>query len=314
LKTKLSEFQEFNKKIEDVKESKYQCMLDENEIGSKRQEINNSLVSSKNRMEGFYGNSSLSSVIRLVEEANKLEMKGIIGIMANVIKIFNNKFLPLFESLFKKQIFSILVEKEEDVFPLIKLNTQLKGGKIMIIPLEWHNPDNGKEKNLNQTHNNSMINISLNDSTVGEIIMFNDCYEIKSRFQDERYYLNLKCCLNNIFKKGAIVQNIKGAFEIAKQKKLDCITMDLQIVYAGGHHTKAGYHSKKNMHYEAFDMYHRLLQDLENLQNEFDSIQERKRSIQTQEEENTKEIQEYKDQILKLESEIESFVKGRDWF
>jgi chromosome segregation ATPase len=232
---------------------------------------------------------------------------GVVGIIAEIIQISSKELSPLFEVLFKNKMFSVIVEKEEDVFPLIQLNNSLKGGRISIIPLEWYS------KPKSNTLNNTNVNISLNESRVDDIVLFNQCYEVHPQFQDKKYSVRLSFCLNDIFSKGAIVKSVDQAFSIAKNQKLNCVTTNLQVVYSGGYQTKVGYQSKNKMYLATYHLYSEKIQDLGAIQEDYEKINEKKRRIQDEEQNTIKDIQTHQDQILKLKSEIETLSKGRPY-
>ena len=307
LNEKLEEFREINMRIEELKEEKYECMMEENELGVRKQQVGNDIVSYQNHLQGYYGNASILSVIRLIEESKQKGLEGVVGIVAEIIQISSKELSPLFEVLFKNKIFSIIVEKESHVFPLIELNNDLKGGKISIIPLEWYN---GDSKDKTSGLNNTSVNMSVNESRVEDIVLFNQCYDIRPEYQEKKYSVNLSFCLNAIFSRGAIVKNIEQAFSIAKSKNLNCVTTNLQVIYSGGYQTKAGYHSKNKMYLSTYNLYSEKIQDLIKIQKEYELIDEKKEEIQSKEQTSTKTIQTYQDQILKLKSEIETFSKG----
>ena len=304
LNSKLEEFKRKNKEHETLKEEKYKCMVEENELGAKLQKTEAEVGGFRNHLESFYGGNSVLSVSKLVGEARRRKLPGIVGIVAELIQISDKNLSPLFETLFREKMFSVVVERETDISPLFELNKELKGAKVRVLPLEWFDSETMDKSKL-QT---SALNMSIEEE---QVVLFTNCYEVKEEFDQKEYSVSLAHCLNEIFKKGAIAETVEQAFEIAKKRKLSCVTSDLQVVYSGGYTTRAGYQSTGKMYLSTFNLFQEKRKHLNRVQRSLGLLEKRKLQIQGEEEERVKTAKGLQDIVLSLKMSVEKLCKGR---
>lgn len=310
LETILSEFKAANHQTEELKEEKYKCMIKENELGLQRQQTNEEIIGYRQNLEAFYKRMNILAISNLVKEAHRTGIPGVIGVVAELIQITSKDLLPMFEVLFKENMFSIIVEAEKDCLPLIKLNKDLKGSKVKIIPLEWFDI-----KSFDSIHQSklqtSIANTSLNETRDEEVVMFTNCYDIRPELLTRSYSTQLTACLFDMFKKGVIVRNVEQAFEVSKTRKLACVTPDLQVIFAGGYLTKAGYKNRNKMHLSTFHLYQEKVRSLIGVEEELQTLKKTKESIKANEEELSKAVKTKQNEMLRLQTEIYKLTKGK---
>lgn len=309
LQQKLEELKQTGGQMDRLKERKYECMLSENRLGARQQKINDEIISFRNSLEGFYGGVNILSLTRVVDQARVRGLSGVVGIVARLIQIKAEDLAPMFEVLFKHKMFSIVVEREADVLPLLDLNDELKGGKIKVIPLEWYNMDDVELSRQSRLHI-SDLNLSVNDPGEEELMPFNRCYDLREEFQEKAYTPKLNYCLYEIFKAGGIVKDITQAFAIAKKKRISCVTPDLQVIFSGGYLTKAGYQNKARMHLSTFNLFQAKMESLVEVGDEAQQVQSTKEQIRAEEDQLAKHVRSQQDKILRLKTEIEKLSKG----
>ena len=295
-------------KWDGLKDQKYEIMMEENRLTGKYQKIEEKIISFKSQLERFYGGTNVYSIIRLVQEAKKRKMKGILGILAELIEISNSKLYSLFDLMFKDKMFSLVVLEEKHVIPLIALNKELKGGRIKILPLSWY-PKNSNSINKSSLQNNTMNN-SLNETRDEEFISMDSYIQIKTEYKDHDYSDQLTTCVYDCFKNSIIVRHTEMGFAISKEKKVNCVTMEGQVIYSGGFLTKAGHFSQKHQNLKNFFLLNNHLNLKAEKQKEIDNCKQNMNKVKFTEKKISEEIDLNQNEILKIKKLIDQNYLG----
>lgn len=159
---------------------------------------------------------------RIAAKAKEQKISGFKGFIADYFSCDKTYALPV-DIIAKQKLFAIVVDTTDTAQKILQINKEIKGGVINIFPIEtMDEPSNQAQRQ----------NAPANSHYLSEFIQIQQDADPKVRG-----------LIQKMFKKTLLVDNYSLALELAadKDNPVNCITPDLQVVYAGAFITRVGY-------------------------------------------------------------------------
>jgi len=171
------------------------------------------------------GSNNLYHTIKmLLMEINRIQLKGFYGLLIDLINI-EKSFKPCADIIGKNALFGFVVENIEVAEKILELNRQIHGSVITIYPLDMVDDMPVKDykyptgEDENEKNCAPLIeHVSLLEGT------------------DARVWRICK----HTFGKALLVKDYKSAIKLAKEKNFHCVTIECEVVYAGGFVSRVG--------------------------------------------------------------------------
>jgi len=208
----------------------------------------------------------IASIIRLLEEAERRRIPGVHGVLFDLVTV-QKQILVSFEALLFRKMFSIVVEDEKSASELIRLNKEIRGSKIVVVPLSWVQPVVGDFAYPEES----------------EHIAFEQFVEVKQEYADKPRLLELvtDTCRGNI-----LVEKLELAAKFSKNFDCNCVTLEGQVVYKQGFLSRLGYSDPKSSKMSDYLEYsqtkielNKALQQEAALQADFEELRSREAAI-----------------------------------
>ena len=194
-------------------------------LKQKRAEIQADLAEKKRAIGLSTGEVPIGSIISLLEEAGKRKMQGIHGVLFDLVTVQKQILIP-FEALLFRKVFSIIVEDEKSASDLIRLNKEMRGAKIVVVPLTWVQPVAG----------------DFNYPDESEHIAFEQFVEVKEEYAGKP---RLQDLVTDICRGNILVEKLELATKFSKTFDCNCVTLEGQVVYKQGFLSRLGYSDPK---------------------------------------------------------------------
>lgn len=178
----------------------------------------------KQKIELGRQDANISSIINLLEVAQREQIEGVYGMFADLIEA-DQSLLFAVELMAKSKMYSIIVRDEKVADDLIRLNKELKGSAIQIYPLTWL-PEGSDFQEY---------------PSDDEAIILEKFIKVKDRFKS----LQVERLITEILGGCVLVKSYAEAQQTARRYDCSCITMDGQVVYGGGFLAQLGYSDVK---------------------------------------------------------------------
>jgi len=173
----------------------------------------------------------LYTIETIMDKVRERGIKGVYGQLIDLIKI-KPELNVCCDIVLKNKLFGFVVDSYEVADLLIKINQEIKGSAINIYPLSW---------------------ISELKPKAVEYPTGNDVIIVKNHIQpQEGLAIDIRPLIENIFGKVLLVRNYQTATVIAKKYRLNCVTSEGELVYAGSYLTKLGFYDVRE---ESITMY-----------------------------------------------------------
>ena len=173
----------------------------------------------------------LYTIETIMDKVKERGIQGVYGQLIDLIKI-KPELNVCCDIVLKNKLFGFVVDSYETADLLIKINQEIKGSAINIYPMSWI--------------------ADLRPQTI-EYPTGNDVIVVKNHVQSqEGLPIDIRPLIENIFGKVLLVRNYQTATVIAKKYKLNCVTSEGELVYAGSYLTKLGFYDVRE---ESITMY-----------------------------------------------------------
>ncbi len=173
----------------------------------------------------------LYTIETIMDKVKERGIQGVYGQLIDLIKI-KPELNVCCDIVLKNKLFGFVVDSYETADLLIKINQEIKGSAINIYPMSWI--------------------ADLRPQNI-EYPTGNDVIIVKNHVQaQEGLPIDIRPLIENIFGKTLLVRNYQTATVIAKKYKLNCVTSEGELVYAGSYLTKLGFYDVRE---ESITMY-----------------------------------------------------------
>lgn len=232
----------------------------------KRGELQADLAEKKRAVGLASSEVPIGGILRLLEEAERRRIPGVLGVLFDLVTV-QKQILASFEALLFRKMFSIVVEDEKAASELVRLNKEIRGSKIVVVPLTWVQPVVG----------------DFTYPEESEHIAFEQFVEVKQQHADKPQLLELvvDICRGNI-----LVEKLELAAKFSKNFDCNCVTLEGQVVYKQGFLSRLGYSDPKNSKMADYLEFSQTKLELNNalqreadLQAEFEEMRSREAAI-----------------------------------
>ncbi|KRX01371.1 SMCs flexible hinge [Pseudocohnilembus persalinus] len=194
----------------------------------------------------------IQNIEKIQKKIEERKINGVLGLLVDFLDLNDPKMQKFFGQLdiaIKQKFFAFLVENEQTASEIIKINNELKLGRIQIYTISWA-----------QEKMKLPFNINYPQQTDIQVLM--QIVKIKQniKFSPEIYYIFQFLTQNFL-----VVKDYKHALTYAKQYNLTCITANLDIVYASGFLTKVGDSFQKYNKLQIYNQFQKLKKQYQEL-------------------------------------------------
>ena len=187
------------------------------------------------------GDTDMPSILKLQDALSANPIPGVYGLLIDLAHVPSKITLAL-EGLLGSKLFSFVVRDQKAADRLIALNKQIKGGRILVYPLEW------MQEELADSDEQDAVDFKLGmlrnsdfrypDPKADKCIILESHLEVTNlELKEDKYMHRL---LATLLKGKVMVPDLTQSAYLARTFDCDCITTAGEIVYAKGFLSKLG--------------------------------------------------------------------------
>jgi len=203
--------------------------------------IQSKIAEKRTQLELSAGESNIGSTLRLLEQIEKAGVEGVYGLFADMIE-FDESLSFGIEQLARNKLYSIVVRDEPVSEEVIRLNKEIRGGKVQIYPLSWVTDKRQREY-----------------PDDNRVIILEDHVKPKPRFSE----LGVENLISDILGGNLLVEKLEEAQRLAKSYDCNCATMEGEVVFAGGFLTQLGYVQRQEEKLTTFTAFRKLYESMQ---------------------------------------------------
>jgi len=233
--------------------------------------------------------------IRIMDEIRKRGVQGVHGMIIDLVKL-SDKIIRAYEYLVGKKLFSIVVENEEVANTVLKINREIRGGKISVYPLTWITQ---QEDAVPEGEGST----GMPDPEKDECIILEQHYTICKELESNQAFVTL---CKSIFKNNLLVRTLEKAQIYAKKFFCNCTTFEGEVVYSGGFLSKLGFPDFLESKLEEYLKYSNLNKELQQKRQEYLEVSKEYQNLKSSENSFTKDLAELESSREKHQKQLNS--------
>ena len=222
-------------------------------------ELSLDVSSIRKKFGNHHSDISITSLVRLIEEAEKRGIPGVHGLLIDLLRI-SDKLYMAFERLLSKKLFSIVVDNEMTASALINLNKELKGGRVNIYPLSWSEEP--------------CDDVIYPDPS--SCIILESSFIVDPKMSENSNFLNL---LKNVVGGNLLVDKLADAQKFARQHNCNCVTMEGEVIYRGAFLNKLGFSEHQDHLIPDYLAFSALSKKMKELNQEVNKLENKKSDL-----------------------------------
>ncbi|MDR3582662.1 MAG: chromosome segregation SMC family protein [Candidatus Pacebacteria bacterium] len=187
------------------------------------------------------GNNLYHTIKMLLVEIGRAKIKGFHGLLIDLINIEKN-FRPCADIIGKNALFGFVVDSIDTAEQILQINRQIHGSVITIYPLDMVDDMPVKDYKYPTVEEDKEKTCAplIEHVTLGENV-------------DPKVW---RIC-RHTFGKALLVKDYKTAIKLAKEKNFHCVTIECEVVYAGGFVSRVGLYDLRR---ERVTLYSRIVE------------------------------------------------------
>eukprot|EP01017_Pseudomicrothorax_dubius_P041211 TRINITY_DN6566_c0_g1_i5.p1 TRINITY_DN6566_c0_g1~~TRINITY_DN6566_c0_g1_i5.p1 ORF type:complete len:1138 (+),score=257.98 TRINITY_DN6566_c0_g1_i5:67-3480(+) len=233
------------------------------QINAKKEETFRIFKRLERNLELNLKDASIMASRTLIDEASKRNIEGVHGLLIDIVNIPEQLVMCL-DLIARKKLFSILVDNYDTAASLIRLNQELQGGFVNIYPISWVLEESPTNYNYPQSQDAIIVKDKITP-------------------RDKEKFMNFDLLMSHFFGGILFVRNFVTAMKFAKDHKLNCVSYDGEIVYAGGFLTKVGLYDKRSDKVSQYLEFSKKSTEVKALQSEESELKAEQQNLQDKE-------------------------------
>lgn len=206
----------------------------------------------KQKIELGRQDTNISSIINLLDVAQRENIEGVYGMFADMIDV-DQSLVYAVEMTAKAKMFAVVVRDEKVADDLIRLNKEVGGSHVVIYPLTWLS--DGRDVDYPPEE---------------EAIVLEKHVRVKEKFKG----MNVEKLVTEILGGCVLVRSYAEAQQTARRYDCSCVTMEGQMVFSGGFLAQLGYSDVKRGRLAQFMEMRKKSEDLKLKKRDFARVQD----------------------------------------
>lgn len=208
-------------------------------------------------------NNLYHTIKRLLLEIERANIKGFYGLLIDLISIEKN-FRPCADIIGKNALFGFVVDTIDTAEQILEINKQIHGSVITLYPLDMVDDMPAKDYKYPPSEDEK-------DKTCAPLV------EHITLLEGVNPKVGRIC--KHTFGKALLVKDYKTAIKLAKEKSFHCVTIECEVVYAGGFVSRVGLYDLRR---ERVSLYSKIAdgkKDLKRIESRRHDIEEEREKL-----------------------------------
>ena len=241
-----------------------------NQDKSNEEEIRKTTTKLQKTLQFALKDNLLYTIETIMETVRLRGIKGVHGLLVDLINI-PIKLHICCDIALKNKLFGFVVDSHETADTLLSINREIKGSTINIYPMTWIS---------------DLKSYTTEYPGGGDVIVIKDHIKPKTDLE-----IDIEPLIQYIFGKVLLVRNYQTATMMAQRYKLNCVTSEGELVYAGSYLTKLGFYDVREECLPTYLEYKKARDNLDGLQASIAKAEQDKENLNNQDFQSTQKLQ-----------------------